>query len=217
MIDKINKLLSLANSANEHEAKQALLKAQELMVEYSISEKDLQTDKEDVVITAKTTGVTFRSATWKVRLLHVIGPNFRCLHFLQRIERSTELYFFGEESDVDAAIAVYQFAVESIEKNILRIQREYQKKKMSSRGMSNMYAMGFVNGLNNAYEEQKSHNQEWGLVLAIDPKVNEEFNTQLDFTDSVVFKLDINKAFTGEFTRGYEDGLEFGTVKQLPQ
>lgn len=40
--EKIKKLLALAESPNEHEAKAALLKAKELMAEHKLSEMDVK-------------------------------------------------------------------------------------------------------------------------------------------------------------------------------
>ena len=40
--EKIKKLLALAESSNEHEAKAALLKAKELMAEHKLSEMDVK-------------------------------------------------------------------------------------------------------------------------------------------------------------------------------
>ena len=40
--EKIKKLLALAESPNEHEAKAALLKAKELMAEHKLSELDVK-------------------------------------------------------------------------------------------------------------------------------------------------------------------------------
>lgn len=39
---KIEKLLALSSSPNEHEAKAALLKARQLMAEHKLSEKDFK-------------------------------------------------------------------------------------------------------------------------------------------------------------------------------
>ena len=44
--EKIKKLLALSESSNEHEAKAALLKAKQLMMEHKITESDLVDKKE---------------------------------------------------------------------------------------------------------------------------------------------------------------------------
>ena len=47
--DKIRKLLALAESPNEHEAKAALLKARQLMAEHKLSENDVKCKTLEIV------------------------------------------------------------------------------------------------------------------------------------------------------------------------
>ena len=69
--EKIKKLLALSESSNEHEAKAALLKAKQLMVEHKIAESDL-TDGESVVKKIKS-GVTYsaRRDPWIPEIIYV--------------------------------------------------------------------------------------------------------------------------------------------------
>ena len=77
--EKIKKLLALAESNNEHEAKAALLKAKELMAAHKISEIDLVEIKNKKVRKVMS-GVTYtnRSNRWVGTLACTIAENYCC-------------------------------------------------------------------------------------------------------------------------------------------
>ena len=60
--ERVAKLLALADSPNEHEARAALLKARELMAEYKLQPEEVQTSEKAKVI-VQTVGVTFTVMT----------------------------------------------------------------------------------------------------------------------------------------------------------
>lgn len=77
--DKIRKLLALAESPNEHEAKAALLKARELMAEHKLTEvglKDVEKQPVENILTDIT--CSKRRNPWVIRLSVVIGENYCC-------------------------------------------------------------------------------------------------------------------------------------------
>lgn len=77
--DRIAKLLALAESPNEHEAKAALLKARELMAEYKLRPEEISRSKDEKVI-RRTTDITCTKMTntWATRLSAIIASHYCC-------------------------------------------------------------------------------------------------------------------------------------------
>lgn len=77
--DKIAKLLALADSSNEHEAKAALLKARQLMAEHKLRPEEIA-PKENVKVIRRTVGITCTKMTnaWAVQLSAVVAEHYCC-------------------------------------------------------------------------------------------------------------------------------------------
>ena len=101
---KIQKLLALANDANDEESMTALAKAQELMLEHNITEEDLfdykqQQTKKEVVDRVIYQG---RPQKWLYRLAGIIADNFRVKTYRHRGEVN-QIHFLGLSNDVQIA------------------------------------------------------------------------------------------------------------------
>lgn len=77
--DKIAKLLALAESPNENEAKAALLKARELMAEHKLRPEDVKKAKKEKVI-RKVLDITCTAMTnpWAASLSAVVAEHYCC-------------------------------------------------------------------------------------------------------------------------------------------
>ena len=110
--EKIIKLLSLADSPNEHEAKAALLKARELMAEHNLTMGDL--GKQTVEIISDEVGVTCTSMTnpWVATLGAVIAKQYRCRSFSRKTKGSKiyRLFFVGMPDDFEICKTTYNYA-----------------------------------------------------------------------------------------------------------
>lgn len=80
--DKIRKLLTLAKSLEENEAKAALLRARELMAKHKLTEADLGEAEQQAVRDIKA-DITFskRRAPWISELSAVIGESYCCKEY----------------------------------------------------------------------------------------------------------------------------------------
>lgn len=96
IIEKIQKLLSLSESSNEHEAEVAMLKAQEFLAKYKLSIKEVKEYKGyNSKIQEKATDITFTKAKWKAQLAGAISDNFGCYHYFRR--KGTNIIVFLAE------------------------------------------------------------------------------------------------------------------------
>lgn len=183
--EKIKKLLALAESPNEHEAKAALLKAKRLMAEYKIAEIDLVDVEKKKVKTIETEYVyTKRGEYWIGILSVIIAENYCCRSARSRVRGSQtgRIIFVGLEDDVDLCAMVFAYAVDSARElakaYIRNISKQYvyglsageKKEKMNS------YALGFTKGVEEAFRIQADTPDEsqWGLVMVVPKEVNEE-------------------------------------------
>lgn len=208
VIDKIKKLFSLSDSTNEHEAKQAMLMAQKLMAKHNLEAKDIVVNEKSDVHEIKCGD--YGKKTWKRLLAGVIAKNFRCKHFYNnRGQRGFVVVFVGILEDIEIAKEIYEFAINTIENNQKKIYREFKMHSLVTKGIKKSYAMGFINGLDDALEEQKEDiQQEYGLVLQT-PVVVVDYMAEKIFTGSTPH---VNMAIENRsaMIKGYDDGVEFG-------
>lgn len=82
--EKISRLLALAASPYEAEARAALLKARQLMAEHKLCPEDITPPERQRVI-KESTGVTSTkmSSPWAVQLSAIIGEHYCCRHYTQ--------------------------------------------------------------------------------------------------------------------------------------
>lgn len=81
--------------------------------------------------------------------------------------------------------------------------------------MANDYAIGFIWGLKEQYDEQKRNNQEWGLVISKDQEVKETYEKK-EFSE----ELNVNVRFEGHssaYTVGFADGKNFSISDRLAE
>lgn len=215
IIEKIKKLLSLSESSNQHEARLAMLKAQELLVKHKLSLREIEDYKIDSnKIKDLASNITFTKAKWKAILAGLIADNFGCYIYFKTRNVNT-ITFFGREEDIAVCNLVLEYAVDCIESTIKRIQYKYKKAGYSTKGVANDYAIGFIKGMTEQFDEQKRTNQEWGLVLSKDKEVVDAYNKK-------VFKKSINtntryKGNSNVFNQGHKDGKKFSISDKISE
>lgn len=204
IILKIKKLLALSESSNEYEAKLAMLKAQELLAKHKLSLKEVEEHENiDIKVMAKETNITFRKAKWKANLADVIAENFNCYKYFHT-NRTHTIVFLGKDEDVIVCKIVFEYAVDSINSVVNRLRYQYRKEGYSTKGLESDFALGFIEGLSSAFENQKQKNQGWGLVLRKEREVIDAYNN-IDFKRII----NTNAKFQG-FNQAYFKGIEAG-------
>lgn len=108
---KIQKLLALANDANDEESMTALAKAQELMLQHNVTEEDLFDYKQRQVQQEVVNSIIYegRPLKWLYRLAGIIAANFR-VKFYYQTGAAIELYFLGLSTDVQIAEITFSYA-----------------------------------------------------------------------------------------------------------
>ena len=208
IISKIEKLLALAgNNPSEAEAQVAMLKAQKLMAEHNLDMaqfKDQPQEKKEAV-TEYFKG--YHNTGWAISLAKVICDNFRC-NLLRAAGYG--LVFVGLKEDVAICKAVFSFAAKTLDKNMMKLRRQYRKQGLPTDGISGDYAAGFIAGLKAKYKEQVEEN-DWGLVLVKDALVEQKTQDIIDPKRKSHSVKGLNRSGDmGLYTKGYLDGKNLG-------
>lgn len=203
--DKIKKLLALANSPEEAEAKSALLKARELMAKHKLSESDVKEDRGGVEhLTVEDVKWTTDSGwMWVVSLVGVIAPHYCCAGawWTPYGTRTHILRLTGFKDDLAICEQVIKFAFHFVAS---------KKKKLGSSGVIS-YGEGFALGVREALSLQDEEHKEWGLVVVVPKEVqdwknglkNKEIRTKTRFMDPVAY------------SSGFMEGKRFDPTNKL--
>jgi len=105
-VQKIRKLLALAQSGNPHEAALAASRARELMVTYAIEEAQLLPQDREPIATEGLNLDTLRVPHWEALLCYILAPSFFCRSFYTR---GSDIYVVGRKSDREALIATFWY------------------------------------------------------------------------------------------------------------
>lgn len=212
--EKIQKLLALATSPNENEAKAALLKAKELMAKNKLTEADFEDMKKQELKTFKCEDISWTTDSgriWMTTLAKLICDEYLCVSAwgTKSGTRTHVLYITGMEEDLEVCKAVMEYAVGFVGGRIEYLQRKYSRQ--DPKAVANSYAEGFILGLELAFEEQKEQHPEWGLVVVKSEEV-EDYAKGLGSKNVRTKKAAFDPL---AYLRGQNDGKNFNTRKAI--
>ena len=124
VLDKIKKCLALGESANEHEAAQAIRQAQMLMKKYGISEIDIELS----AVTEKGVACASTLPTWHQVLISQCAKAFGVECYLNREFGLGEARFFGIGIKPELAAYAYEVLLRQLKKE----RREYIKTELKA-------------------------------------------------------------------------------------
>lgn len=215
--DKIAKLLALAESPNENEARAALLKARELMAEHKLRPEEIK-KAENVKVVRELLDVTCTAMTnpWACALSAVIAEHycFRAYRNRGSGRKLNQIGLVGLEDDFEIAKRIFLYAYDCV---ISTCKREIKKDPTDPPGTyrekCNAYGWGFVHGVNAAFREQQEEHQEWGLVMVVPKAVD-------DSMADMGKKSSFGKEHTGGWrdayrALGYQAGKDFDPNSRL--
>ena len=216
--EKIRKLLALSESPNENEAKSALLMARRLMYEHKLTKEEcVDARKQEIreVLTGWMSGS--RRNPWLVPLSAVIGEKYCCKAYRKHIyaKQNSEIGFVGLEDDAATCKEVFEYAVKFVMEQNKRTKAQLKKRSHDAafiKHCCDSYGLGFIRGLEEAFDEQDIEQEEkgWGLVLSIPKEVTEatkDFGTK---------KWNCpDRVFSDDYSRGISDGRNFCPEKML--
>lgn len=204
--EKIRKCLALAGSPNENEAKTALLTARRLMAQYKLSEADLEKRPSNTAVVMKDSNITYsrRRDPWMEILSRLIAEKHCCKFCYVTGYRSQtrQVRFVGFDDDLDMCIRAFEYAAYAIRTNIAA--------KKPAEPMS--YALGFINGLAEAYANQDEECRETALATIAPPEVVDYFNSHTrPFRQKPNERLYVHDS--SSYLAGHQDGKNHLTKK----
>lgn len=211
--DRIKKLLALASSPNEHEAKAALLKAKKLMAEHKLTDSDFEDRNREIahqdLMNVKWT--TDSGKIWMVKLCQLICDNYCCVASWKTPQgsRTHILTISGFEDDVQVCSEVTKYAVGFIDGRVKNLKRKY--KNSDPKSITNSYADGFIVGLEMAFEDQSQDHQEWGLVM-VKPEEVKKFEDSLSSRNVKTRESSFDPL---AYAKGQIDGSRFNSRKVI--
>lgn len=215
--EKIRRLLALAESPNENEAKAALLKARELMAKYKLTERECRDAiPQRVVRLYASVTASKRRDPWCIMLSAIIGENYCCKAVRTHKHRcqTQAIGFIGFEDDAALCVSIFEYAVDCIHSEVKRIRQEYDWAAASYiTRRCDSYGYGFAAGLKAAFDAQTKEHQQWGLVLVMPKEVQ-------DAADKIgkptIFKSRSQDGICGdEYASGYQHGQAFDPQRRL--
>lgn len=211
IIEKIQNLLELAYDApNDEEGQTALLMAQRLMVKHNLSMNDLTNSK-----TQKDIGETigtweYRLPWWQEKLAGILGENFRCKTIRRRLPEDgiTQIIFFGYQSDAEFCSKVYEGSLLYLKYRLKRLFPTVSRARWKDYKKS--YLLGFLNGIDQRFQDQAQSSEEFGLMVKIPAEVLEEQRLRMGKLESRSLKIEIEVDY-----EAYIAGLEHAKETRL--
>ncbi len=212
VVDKIEKLLALAGSDNENEARSAMVKAQELMAKYEIDRERIQGREQRERQVIYLSGGPFRDE-WVNMVATVIAENFRCRCITVKRRKtggSFRIRFYGYEEDAEICINIFNYAVKVVRNRFVTLRAIYAEAGREFRRNEKMnYIDGFCHGLDRNFEEQKKQSQSFALALVVPEAVNNYVNVLPGLELNETFRYERNRENTLLRRTGYVDGKAF--------
>lgn len=221
--NKIKKLLALSqDNPSDEESFSAFQKAQELMAQYKIEQKDIMTEDQIKKCVQKKTSIKYGSRSsdhYICELAEIIADNFCCVSYNTRTRGTQSNYvcFMGLEEDVAIAEEALTVANMTIIRGYDRVYKDtckkYELDYLAAKYFNPLklgYVQGYLDGLRQAFDSQKEKNQEWGLVL-VAPQEAQDFISSLEcreFNSSCA----VDNSYYGE---GLKDGRNFNLNKKI--
>lgn len=154
IVERIQKLLALSQSSNEHEAAAALAKAQALLAEHNLSMAEVQVRAGVASSYIKSLYNLGSHDNWRRMLLHQIAKQNFCSVVLVG---STSVSMIGETVNIQAVQAMYAFIVPQLEQYAHTSYRAYQRAGgfVAARTWKNNFFLGAVDAIKQRLEEER--------------------------------------------------------------
>jgi len=177
ILDRVAKLLALAESSNEHEAQAAMNAAQRLMLKHNLEE----------ISVGRTQALGYRHLgvpTGRVSEAERILANILSEHFFvdaiwvpvwrpREAKRGSVLEICGRLENLEMAEYVYSFLLQTAARLWLEHKKSLGIRENRDR---RAYVAGVVAGFRQELEEQQRRNAKEGLVWVGDPEVGDYFH-----------------------------------------
>ena len=196
IINKINKLLALADTNRNNEEQEAIaasLQVQKLLAKYNLSMADVTGEREEEEIEQSIADVGY-GKKWKYTLARAIATNFACKYYSLGHE---QIVFYGYKADIIAARRVFMYLFHVGNKLANQFVKKSREKNGSANGIYNSFCLGFVSGVKKELDKQCV-----ALAIVVQPKVEESWKVF-----SSEFENLKNSGITANNEEAYQEGF----------
>ena len=162
ILEKVKKLLSLAQSPNEHEALLAMQKVQELNAKYNINElpeQDLDDHSYLIIYTGRKRLASYTKFICSILTSHYFVEVIFSDEYNAKLgERYKTIELLGTQQNVEMAEYVYHFLVNKIEQ-LWAGYREQSRTKLN-RSAKNSYCIGLASGFHKKLDAMQAQTNE---------------------------------------------------------
>lgn len=224
IIRKIQGLLKIAeDERNDEECHTAFLLAQKLMIEYQISQAEINIEKTDKeTILEKETQDFKKSFWWEKKIAAIIGTNFRVKYFLRSRGRKSTIVFYGYPNDVFLAEEMYVLACDALRVHTQQFVQDYysaryyylNRDRTLTNELKNDYMNGFLEGLSQKFKEQYAVlSQKYELMCLVPTEIEDAFKEKI--SNCKVTQLSLpDLIHESAFKEGYQQGFEIDFTKR---
>jgi hypothetical protein len=153
LLERIKKLLSLATSDNEHEAKIAAERANELLIRHNLSIEHVEQLRDDDFV-GEQLGTVKKRITVEDKLIRAILGKFFFVSTVQiKFGRNgSSIKIMGEKTNIQIASYVYSF----LHRTFKDLWNAYKKQTGATVGSKQSYYLGLYDGLYQQLNSQKN-------------------------------------------------------------
>jgi hypothetical protein len=215
IIDKIRKLLALANSSNEHEAALAASHAQRLLSEHNLAMADIETENKPQSADKVETNVSKTLPKWVRHLSAGVSVAFDCqaIHY----PSLGKMTFIG--IGVDVQIAAYTFSY--LEQTVRKLCNSYMKNHVNDivpnrhrELMRQSYYLGAVSTITGRLNEQKIQTPITpGALVPVKEGLIKKAMAEIGPTRSVRSRKSYINSHA--YNKGQQDGQQVGIHKGI--
>lgn len=223
---KIKKIIAMIDGAtSEGEARAASLALQRLLAANHMTMKDINLNAEPATINSQTENVGKRVPSWVKILAGVIARNYRCRYYISTNYGSydfwtgrhaidgTNFVFVGEDEDAAVAAGCFRatkHAIETCFKKFCDTRMQLDGKRVGRKaGVKNSYCLGFIEGLEQSYDEQLEMDQTMALAVVVPESVERYMNEKLNLHKSKSASVRVSND-QSIWDSGKSDGYGFG-------
>lgn len=228
---KIKKIIAMIDGAtSEGEARAASLALQRLLVANHMTMDDVDMGTVEPEVSTQAENVGRRVPTWVKILAGVIAENYRCRYYISTSYGAYDLWncrrtidavnfiFVGEGKDAAIATGCFRatkHAIESCFKKFCAARtasgiRGFGRKS----GVKNSYCLGFIEGLQQSYEEQVKQDETMALAVVVPERVDRYMDEKLTLRKTKRSTVTVSSD-QSIWDTGKTDGYGFGRGDRL--
>ena len=218
--EKIKKVLAMIEGAKtEGEAQAASLALQRLVAKSGLSVEEIERldDDDSSLVKDEVVGIGTSGVVWKRTLGMVIAENYRCEALVGKIRNKSFLVFVGLEEDAKIARECFKMTQCAAKRCLRRYSDEYRANHgltgSVSTAFKNAYYLGLIEGLKEAYSQQRAESDELAIALQVPAIVKRNIDSRKiskmrQSSVTVSSNCEIHDA-------GYQDGFALGTKRYI--